>query len=60
MENIWNPNINRLAYNYNWSFDENGNPKVNFYIDEESVGVSGYIQEESSSVSNIVFNEIEI
>ena len=32
LEKIWNSDINRLLYNYNWSFDENGNPKVNFYI----------------------------
>jgi len=34
LESIWNPNINRLAYNYNWSFDKNGNPAVNFYIEK--------------------------
>lgn len=32
LEKIWTPNINRLSYNYNWSFDDLGNPKVNFYI----------------------------
>ena len=32
LEKIWNSNINRLSYNYNWSFDDLGNPKVNFYI----------------------------
>jgi len=32
LEKIWNSDINRLLYNYNWSFDEFGNPKVNFYI----------------------------
>lgn len=34
--------------------------KVDFTIDQESVSVSGYIDSEDSSVSNIVFNEIEI
>ena len=34
IENIWNENTTRLRYNYNWSFDENGNPAVNFYIDK--------------------------
>ena len=34
LENIWNENINRVRYNYNWSFDEYGNPAVNFYIDK--------------------------
>lgn len=34
--------------------------KVDFTIDQESVSVSGYIDSEVSSVSNIVFNEIEI
>ena len=34
--------------------------KVDFTIDQESVSVYGYIDSEVSSVSNIVFNEIEI
>lgn len=34
LEKLWNSNIDRLRYNYNWSFDENGNPAVNFYIDK--------------------------
>lgn len=34
LENIWNENINRVRYNYNWSFNEYGNPAVNFYIDK--------------------------
>lgn len=34
LENLWNDNIDRLRYNYNWSFDENGNPAVNFYIEK--------------------------
>lgn len=34
LENIWNPNINRLTYNYNWSLDENNNPLINFYIEK--------------------------
>lgn len=32
LEQIWQENTNRVAYNYNWSFDEYGNPKVNFDI----------------------------
>ena len=34
LENIWNDNITRARYNYNWSFDEYGNPAVNFYIEK--------------------------
>ncbi len=34
LENIWNNSLNRVRYNYNWSFDEYGNPAVNFYIDK--------------------------
>ena len=34
LEKIWNENIDRVAYNYNWSLDENGNPLVNFYIEK--------------------------
>ncbi len=33
LEKIWSKNkITRLGYNYNWSFDSNNNPAVNFYI----------------------------
>ncbi len=31
LEEIWNKDITRLKYNYNWSFDKYGNPAVNFY-----------------------------
>lgn len=34
LENIWKENTTRLAYNYNWSLDENNIPKVNFYIEK--------------------------
>lgn len=34
LEKIWNININRLRYNYNWSLDDKNNPIVNFYIEK--------------------------
>ena len=34
LENIWDKNTTRLAYNYNWLLDEDNNPKVNFYIEK--------------------------
>ena len=34
LESIWNENVTRCAYNYNWSLDENENPIVNFYIEK--------------------------
>lgn len=34
LEKIWDKRINRLSYNYNWSFDEKGRPAVNFYIEK--------------------------
>ena len=34
LESIWDRNIARLAYNYNWKLDENDNPLVNFYIEK--------------------------
>ena len=34
LENLWDNNITRLSYNYNWSLDENNNPLVNFYIEK--------------------------
>ena len=33
LEELWNSKITRLRYNYNWGFDENGKPNVNFYIE---------------------------
>lgn len=32
LENKWSDDTNRIYYNYNWSFYENGEPAVNFYI----------------------------
>lgn len=34
LEKIWNKNIDRLAYNYNWSLDENDNPIISFYTEK--------------------------
>ena len=34
LEKIWNIDINRLRYNYNWSLDDKNNPIVNFYIEK--------------------------
>lgn len=34
LENIWDKDTTRLAYNYNWLLDENNKPKVNFYIEK--------------------------
>ncbi len=34
LEKIWEKGTNRISYNYIWSFDEQGNPAVNFYIEK--------------------------
>lgn len=34
LEKIWDDKTNRVRYNYNWSFDEYGNPATNFYIEK--------------------------
>ena len=34
LESIWQENLNRLAYNYNWSLNQKGEPIVNFYIEK--------------------------
>lgn len=34
LEELWDDETTRLAYNYNWSLDENNQPKVNFYIEK--------------------------
>lgn len=34
IEEVWQEDTTRLAYNYNWSLDENNKPLVNFYIEK--------------------------
>ncbi len=34
IENLWDEQTDRLAYNYIWSFDELGNPGTTFYIEK--------------------------
>lgn len=34
LETAWTKNTTRARYNYNWSFDENNHPQVNFYIEK--------------------------
>ena len=34
LEKAWKLNTNRATYNYNWSFDDYGNPAVNFYLNQ--------------------------
>lgn len=34
LEELWKDGVNHLRYNYNWSHDKNGNPKINFYIEK--------------------------
>jgi len=34
LEELWDKDTTRLAYNFNWLLDENNNPKVNFYIEK--------------------------
>ncbi len=34
LEQIWQEDTTRLAYNYNWSLDEENRPLVNFYLEQ--------------------------
>lgn len=34
LEEIWNESVDKVKYNYNWSFDEYGNPATTFYIEK--------------------------
>lgn len=34
VESVWNKETNRLRYTYNWSLDENDNPKVSFIYEK--------------------------
>ena len=34
LESIWNETVDKVKYNYNWSFDEFGNPATTFFIEK--------------------------
>ncbi len=34
LEKNWQPDTTRARYDYNWYIDDEGNPKINFYIDK--------------------------
>ena len=34
LEKLWQDNTTRLAYNYNWYIDDDGIPRVNYYIEK--------------------------
>lgn len=34
LESIWNERVDKVKYNYNWSFDEYGNPATTFFIEK--------------------------
>ncbi len=34
LENVWNENVDKVRYNYNWSFDEYGKPATTFIIEK--------------------------
>jgi len=34
LESIWNENVSKVKYNYNWSFDKYGNPATTFFIEK--------------------------
>jgi len=34
LEARWNENVDKVKYNYNWSFDEYGNPATTFFIEK--------------------------
>ena len=34
LEKLWVNNVNHVRYNYNWNFDKNNKPLINFYIEK--------------------------
>lgn len=34
LEQLWDTNIDQIAYNYNWALDKNNKPLVNFYAEK--------------------------
>lgn len=34
LELVWNENVDKIKYNYNWSFDEYGRPATTFFIEK--------------------------
>lgn len=60
LESIWNERVDKVKYNYNWSFDEYKNPATTFFI-EKIHKRKGYKWEHPvHEVLNVLPNEISV
>lgn len=60
LESIWNKNIDKVKYNYNWSFDEYGNPATTFFIGKIHRRNGYYWHHPVHEVLNSLPGEVEI
>jgi len=60
LESIWNENVSKVKYNYNWSFDEYGNPATTFYIEKIHKRKGYKWIHPVHEVLNVIENEVSI
>lgn len=60
LEDIWNDQVSKVKYNYNWSFDEYGNPATTFYIEKIHKRIGYKWHHPVHEVLNVIDNEISI
>ena len=49
LENVWNDKVDKVKYNYHWSFDEYGNPATTFYIEKQILHSNPYTNRQTPS-----------
>lgn len=60
LESIWNENVSKVKYNYNWSFDEYGNPATTFFIEKIHKREGYKWIHPVHEVLNVIENEVSI
>jgi len=60
LEAIWNENTHKVKYNYNWSFDEYGNPATTFYIEKIHRRKGYKWVHPVHEVLNVIENEVSV
>lgn len=60
LEKRWNKLVDKVKYNYNWSFDEYGNPATTFYIEKIHKRKGYEWHHPVHEVLNVIPNEVSI
>lgn len=60
LEELWNKDTCKLKYNYNWSFDEYGNPSTTFYISKIHKRLGYEWVHPVHEVLNVISGEVEV